>query len=72
MKTLAVLSSKKGKYSLTIDYEEMITPIALQLWPKKHEYNKKTVTEYGVFILCFHFQFKVISRKEDLQEVTVR
>lgn len=66
MKNLVKLTSKKGKYIFNIHYEQMITPIALQLWPEKYEYSKKTVTEYGFVILCFHFQFKAISKKEDL------
>ena len=66
MKTLLKLQSKRNKYTFYIHYEQMITPIALQLWPDKYEYSKKTVTEYGFVILCFHFQFKATSRKEDL------
>jgi len=65
MKNLAKLTSKKGKYIFNIHFEEMLTPIALQLWPEKIEYSKKTVTEYGFVILCFHFQFKIVNKKEE-------
>jgi hypothetical protein len=65
MKNLVKLISKEGKYIFNIHFEEMLTPIALQLWPEKIEYSKKTVTEYGFVILCFHFQFKIVNKKEE-------
>lgn len=68
MKKLGTLSSKKGKYTVTIKAEKLITPIMVGM-VDSYEYQHKTVNTWGMAILCFMIEFKIVNKKEE--EVSV-
>ena len=64
MKKLGTLSSKTGKYTVTIRTEKFITPIMVGI-VDSYEYEHKTVKTWGMAILCFMIELRIVNKKEE-------
>ena len=64
MKKLGTLSSKTGKYTVTIGTEKLLTPIMIGMMDK-YEYKHKTVKTWGIGILCFIIELTIYTKKEE-------
>ena len=64
MKKLGTLSSKTGKYTVTIRTEKMLTPIMIGV-VDKYEYKHKIIKTWGMAILCFMIELTIYTKKEE-------
>ncbi len=64
MKKLGTYSSKKGKYTITIGTEKLLTPIMIGMMDK-YEYKHKIVKTWGMGILCFLIELTIYTKKKE-------